>query len=170
MQLRVKLVNCSQSHSWQFYVCISLRFLTFIILYRVGLRTILRLFLLCIVWLRLSTIMIKRKWWWWWWCIVNASNSHLSCFRQSATPSCQPRPVLGPTLAPSAWTVVSPCTVTEITARGSNSLCHYGTVQWHYILVCKSLGLSQWSLVAAVTYLIVVWKLEVCFCSLFSVE
>jgi len=36
-------------------------------LYRVGLRTILRLFLLCIVWLRLSTIMIKRKWWWWWW-------------------------------------------------------------------------------------------------------
>jgi len=30
----------------------------FIILYHVGLRTILRLFLLCIVWLRLSTIMI----------------------------------------------------------------------------------------------------------------
>ena len=40
-------------------------FLTFIIFYLLGLCIILCLFLLCIVWLRLSTIMIKRKWWWW---------------------------------------------------------------------------------------------------------
>jgi len=40
------------------YHCV---FLTFIILYCVGLRTILRLFLLSIVWMRLSTIIIKRK-------------------------------------------------------------------------------------------------------------
>ena len=50
------------SRWWCMVICVSLCLIS----YRVGLRTILRLFLLCIVWLRLSTIMIKRKWWWWW--------------------------------------------------------------------------------------------------------
>ena len=49
-------------------------FLTFIILYLVGLRTILRLFFIIYVWLRLSTIIIKRKWWWWWWCSTLSQN------------------------------------------------------------------------------------------------